>query len=116
MHSYASSRVWFPMKSELLPFERLNMVHEGLLRSDSPAGTWAITEDGRVYLAQRGSDSLPAPSAAVPSPQPRDDTDTLAGHVGQLAPYAPLSDGQDPDEEQDPAEVMNRFLGGHDGD
>jgi hypothetical protein len=29
---------------------RQSMVNEGLLRSDSPRGTWAITEEGRKYL------------------------------------------------------------------
>ena len=32
--------------------ERYAMVRAGLLRSDSPRGTWAITEQGREYLRQ----------------------------------------------------------------
>lgn len=36
-------------------WERVKMVNEGLLRSDSPRGVWAITERGRAYLSQHGS-------------------------------------------------------------
>ncbi|MDZ7337126.1 MAG: winged helix-turn-helix domain-containing protein [candidate division KSB1 bacterium] len=32
-------------------WERQSMVDEGLLRSDSPRGIWAVTEKGRKYLA-----------------------------------------------------------------
>jgi len=31
-------------------WERLRMVKDGLLRSDSPTGVWEITEKGRKYL------------------------------------------------------------------
>ncbi|HRR96692.1 MAG TPA: winged helix-turn-helix domain-containing protein [Candidatus Ratteibacteria bacterium] len=31
-------------------WERLKMIKEGLLRSDSPQGVWEITEKGREYL------------------------------------------------------------------
>jgi len=34
-------------------WERLRMVHEGLLRNDSPKGVWEITEAGRLYLRER---------------------------------------------------------------
>jgi len=33
---------------------RHSMVQEGLLRADSPRGTWAITERGRARLLERG--------------------------------------------------------------
>jgi len=32
-------------------FQRLAMVHEGLLRNDSPRGVWEITELGRQWLS-----------------------------------------------------------------
>jgi hypothetical protein len=31
-------------------WQRLNMINEGLLRSDSPRGIWEITEKGRAWL------------------------------------------------------------------
>ena len=34
-------------------WERLEMVKEGLLSSDSPSGTWEITSEGRRYLKDR---------------------------------------------------------------
>ena len=33
-------------------FQRLAMVHEGLLASDSPRGIWAITNQGRRWLSE----------------------------------------------------------------
>jgi len=30
-------------------FERLKLVHEGLLKKDSPRGVWEISEEGRQY-------------------------------------------------------------------
>jgi len=33
-------------------FERLRMVHEGLLVSNSPRGIWQITDQGRHWLSQ----------------------------------------------------------------
>jgi hypothetical protein len=33
-------------------WERLNMVHEGLLRDDSPRGVWEMSDAGRKYLEQ----------------------------------------------------------------
>jgi len=33
-------------------FQRLAMVHEGLLANDSPRGTWAITAQGRQWLPE----------------------------------------------------------------
>ncbi len=35
-----------------LDFQRLAMVHEGLLESNSPRGTWVITDSGRRWLSQ----------------------------------------------------------------
>ncbi len=32
--------------------ERFRMVQEGLLRSDSPRGTWALTDEGRRFLEE----------------------------------------------------------------
>ena len=34
-------------------WQRLNMVKQGLLRSDSPRGTWEITDKGRLWLQQQ---------------------------------------------------------------
>jgi len=36
-------------------FQRLEMVHEGLLASDSPRGIWAITPQGRKWLSEQSS-------------------------------------------------------------
>ncbi len=36
-------------------WERQAMVNEGLLRSDSPRGIWAITDKGRKYLADHSA-------------------------------------------------------------
>jgi hypothetical protein len=36
-------------------WERFDMVREGLLKSDSPRGVWAISEKGRRYLEEHGS-------------------------------------------------------------
>ncbi len=33
-------------------FQRLAMVHEGLLVSDSPRGVWAVTDQGRLWLSE----------------------------------------------------------------
>ncbi len=33
-------------------FQRLAMVHKGLLRKDTPKGIWEITEDGRQWLSK----------------------------------------------------------------
>lgn len=38
--------------SKQLDFQRLAMVHEGLLASNSPRGIWEITEAGRQWLSQ----------------------------------------------------------------
>ena len=35
-----------------LDYQRLAMVHEGLLQSNSPRGTWEITDSGRRWLSQ----------------------------------------------------------------
>jgi len=34
-------------------FQRLAMVHEGLLANDSPRGIWAITHQGRKWLSEQ---------------------------------------------------------------
>lgn len=38
-------------------YQRLAMVHEGLLKSDSPRGTWEITDQGRAWLSQHQEDN-----------------------------------------------------------
>ena len=38
--------------SKHVDYQRLAMVHEGLLKRDSPRGVWEITEDGKQWLSQ----------------------------------------------------------------
>jgi hypothetical protein len=38
--------------------ERNGMKDAGLLRADSPRGTWAIAENDRAYLAEHGDPGL----------------------------------------------------------
>jgi restriction endonuclease Mrr len=38
--------------SKAVHFQRLEMVHQGLLEHNSPRGTWQITDRGRQWLSQ----------------------------------------------------------------
>jgi hypothetical protein len=42
-----------PRWSNTAQWARNSMVHEGLLRDDSPRGTWEISEQGREYLQEQ---------------------------------------------------------------
>lgn len=47
-------------------WERNGMKEDGLLRADSPRGTWAITEQGRMYLRQHERPALQRVAEARP--------------------------------------------------
>ena len=44
---------WF----KAVHFQRLAMVHEGLLECNSPRGIWQITDMGKHWLSQKGTQS-----------------------------------------------------------
>ena len=46
------NRDGIPKWVKAVHFQRLAMVHQGLLVSDSPRGIWAITEQGRQWLSE----------------------------------------------------------------
>lgn len=47
---YAPNRDGFPKWEKAVHFQRLTMVHEGFLASNSPRGIWEITNAGRKWL------------------------------------------------------------------
>jgi len=46
------NRDGIPKWVKAVHFQRLAMVHQGLLASDSPRGIWAITDQGRQWLSE----------------------------------------------------------------
>jgi hypothetical protein len=48
---------------------RLDMKKQGLLASNSPRGTWEVTDQGRAYLAEHRDETAAPPTPAATQPQ-----------------------------------------------
>ena len=50
---YETNKDGYPKWKKAVHFQRLAMVHEGLLANNSPRGVWVITEKGKQWLSER---------------------------------------------------------------